>query len=89
KNFGSVGVQRIKDFNNALLTKWWQNLGGDTPALWNDVMFAKYGRKSLGWSIKQKPSSHLPHVWKGLNHLRDDFDAGSFFYCGRRCQNSV
>lgn len=42
KGWGGLGIRRIRDMNQALLTKWIWRLGSER-GLWKRVMITKYG----------------------------------------------
>jgi mannosylglycoprotein endo-beta-mannosidase len=43
KKDGGLGVKDINVVNASLLAKWWWKLLKDEPALWKDVLIARYG----------------------------------------------
>jgi hypothetical protein len=68
KKDGGLGVKNIKVVNASLLTKWRWKLLKEEPALWKDVLIARYGgrvvsRVSLNGIVGVRPASAW---WKDI-----------------------
>lgn len=68
KEWGGLGIRRIKIMNQALLSKWLWRFTEDDGSLWQRVIGEKYGRGSWG-RIKVLPT-HSVSLWKGIETLR-------------------
>ncbi|KAK3218685.1 hypothetical protein Dsin_012655 [Dipteronia sinensis] len=69
KRNGGLGIGRIVDKKNGLLTKWVWRFGNESDALWKRVICAKYrvDVKSLSWNWQSQCS---PSVFvRGIAHL--------------------
>lgn len=49
KSSGGLGVNRIREMNDALLTKWWWRYGNEKQALWRNIINFKYKGIGKGW----------------------------------------
>jgi hypothetical protein len=64
KKNGGLGVSDIKVVNVSLLAKWRWKLLNDEPALWKDVLIAKYGRRVMSSvSLSGCVGGRLGSVW--------------------------
>ena len=73
KNKGGLGVKDLRKQNISLLTKWWWKLE-KKEGLWQDIVKAKYLKKSPAMMVKQKAND--PPCWKALLKVRDHYIAG-------------
>jgi mannosylglycoprotein endo-beta-mannosidase len=72
KNKGGLGVRNLEVVNISLLMKWrWRLLNNDDPALWKDVLVAKYGNQILNnvnMSNEVSPY-YTSNWWKDVSNL--------------------
>jgi hypothetical protein len=73
KKEGGLGVRDIKVVNTSLLAKWRWKLLNDEPALWKDVLIARYGGRA-GSSVSLNGSvggSSISVWWKDICAMED------------------
>lgn len=61
KKYGSLGIKRLMEQNNALLAKWWWRFNKEKEALWVKVVSSKYDLCEGAWL------PHLPNKRKASN----------------------
>jgi hypothetical protein len=48
-----LGVRRLKEFNLALLGKWWWQILHERGTLWYMVLCARYGEEGDGYVVQE------------------------------------
>ncbi|XP_024640756.1 uncharacterized mitochondrial protein AtMg00310-like [Medicago truncatula] len=84
KEYGGLGVTRLKEFNLALLDKWCWRLLLEKEALWRKVLVARYGEADGGLEDGGRSCSSW---WREIVRIRDgigDGGEGWFGSCVRR-----
>lgn len=66
REWGRLGLRRIRDMNASLLTKWLWRLISNENSLWKKIIRAKYGTDARGRFTNKKLSTHGCSVWKGI-----------------------
>ncbi|KAF5771882.1 hypothetical protein HanRHA438_Chr13g0581371 [Helianthus annuus] len=67
KRFGGIGIGSIKDFNIAMLSKWWWRLKDNPNQLWVEVVKAIHDSDSNDKMIPVK--KYLPGTWKDIGEV--------------------
>ncbi|XP_050252211.1 uncharacterized protein LOC126698794 [Quercus robur] len=70
---GGLGIQRLRQFNYALLDKWLWRYRTERNALWRKVIEAKYGDGRGGWCTKPVTGTYGVSVWKSIRSGWMDF----------------
>jgi len=73
KEFGGLGVINLRDFNRALLLKWWQRLFLEPGWKWASLISHNYGPRSGWWSGMPANSASSSSFWKGMLSVKDIF----------------
>ena len=63
---GGLGIQRLRQFNYALLDKWLWRYRTERNALWRKVIEAKYGDGRGGWCTKPVTGTYGVSVWRHI-----------------------
>ena len=71
KEFGGLGIINLRDFNKALLLKWWWKLFDDSKRIWTMLVSQSY-RPSSGWWSEQC-INRASSFWKGMASIKDIF----------------
>lgn len=61
KEWGGLGIIRIREMNNALLTKWIWRLGNE---LWRKIIIGKYGIDKMGRYTVKTLQTHGCTIWE-------------------------
>jgi len=81
KEYGGLWVRKLKEFNLALLGKWYWRLLVDRDGLWYRVLVARYGE--LGGSLEVGGRS-VSCWWREVSRIRDRVgDGGSGWFDGQ------
>ena len=76
KKFGGLGIINLRDFNRAILVKWWWKLFDELGSKWVSLLSHSY-RSSTGWlSDKNINEGFASLFWKGLRSVKDIFFSG-------------
>lgn len=67
KQFGGLGVRRIRTMNECLLLKWWWRFGVENHSLWKEVICRKYGIGGGRWFPSLDGSAS--RVWSDIVNL--------------------
>ncbi|KAJ0752186.1 hypothetical protein HanPI659440_Chr09g0321451 [Helianthus annuus] len=67
KKSGGLGVGRLKDFNLAMLTKWWWRFKADPNQLWSKVIGSIHKFTAVNQIIPISKS--IPGVWKDIGNM--------------------
>ncbi|KAJ0929069.1 putative reverse transcriptase zinc-binding domain-containing protein [Helianthus annuus] len=67
KDFGGIGIGGIRDFNLAMISKWWWRFKDDPNQLWAKVVYSIHYSKSENKLIPGKAS--MPGVWKDIGSV--------------------
>ena len=70
---GGLEIQRLRQFNSALLDKWLWRYGTERDALWRKVIEAKYGDGGGGWCTKPVTGTYGVSAWKSIRSGWMDF----------------
>ncbi|XP_022030910.1 uncharacterized protein LOC110931845 [Helianthus annuus] len=68
KKAGGLGIGRIRDFNLAMLTKWWWRFKSNPNQLWAEVIAGIHKNNSGDQLIPIKIS--VPGVWKDIGGMK-------------------
>ncbi|GKU89787.1 hypothetical protein SLEP1_g3881 [Rubroshorea leprosula] len=63
KEYGGLGVKDLRNFNMALLGKWWGRLVRGEDGLWSKVMSSKYGENGGHWLDWVRDRSGGGSIW--------------------------
>ena len=61
---GSLGIRKVRLFNEALLGKWLWRFGMERAALWRQVIGGKYGCEWGGWCTRPVNGPYGVGLWK-------------------------
>ena len=70
---GGLEIQRLRQFNSALLDKWLWRYGTERDALWRKVIEEKYGDGGGGWCTKPVTGTYGVSAWKSIRSGWMDF----------------
>ena len=63
---GGLGIRRLKEMNESLLTKWWWRYSSELKALWRQVLVGKNGDESCRWIVDSEVSNKASRVWTDI-----------------------
>ncbi|GAU50741.1 hypothetical protein TSUD_99110 [Trifolium subterraneum] len=86
KEYGGLGLRRVKEFNISLLGKWCWRLLQEPESLWFKVLAAKYGTRDGQVDIGGFRASNW---WKVINSIRFGIDLGSGTWFGDNVVDST
>jgi len=84
REYGGLGVRKLREFNIALLGKWCWRLLVDREGLWRRVLVARYGVADGGLEARGRSCSSW---WREIVRIRDEIGEGGegwFADCVRR-----
>lgn len=70
---GGLGIENLRNCNNALLGKWLRRFLVERNALWRKVVVNKFGEGNHYWFLKEVLTSHGLSVWNGIMKGWDTF----------------
>ena len=73
KEFDGLGVITLRDFNNALLLKWWWKLFDEPIRKWATLMSHSYRPLTGWWSDRCINKTSASPLWKGMSTFKDIF----------------
>ena len=85
KNQGGLGVCTLRDFNLALLAKWWWKFFHDTHALWVALISYNYYRRRRVHDSKSSLFGHLSSFWRRVLKVSTVFAFGIKIEAGDGC----
>ena len=96
KEFGGLGFINLRDFNKALLLKWWWKLFDDPMRIWAMLVSQSYP-PSGQWPDRCINGAYSSPFWKGMALVKDIFfqgiakevkgGRGLRFWLDRRCSH--
>lgn len=82
KEFGGIGMGRIKERNVALMLKWLWRFAVEQDSLWHSIIRSRYGIDANGWNCNQiLPRSHSL-CWKNIIQVSHLFYPNTRFLLG-------
>lgn len=81
KHLGGLGINRIRETNRALLSKWLWRFSQDGDSLWRQVIANKYGVVN-DWETETSTRPYGCGCWRAIMKTAEDFKRGTEFEIG-------
>lgn len=89
KLHGGLGICNLREFNLALLAKWWRKLLSYHNSLWVDLINNNYYSQSRPADMQSSLPGRVSSFWKRSSYLCQSFQIGSPLKLWLRGSNSL
>lgn len=72
KQHGGLGINKVRNINKALLSKWLWRFGPERDNLWRKVIASKYGVVT-NWEAETSSRPYGCSCWKAIMKVIDEF----------------